>query len=55
MRKWWVHFDGYCVVEAEDQEQAEWNFFEHIYPPMDEPICNEVYTVTKVEEVTDNN
>jgi hypothetical protein len=51
MKKFWVHFDGYCVVEGENEEQAEWSFFEHIYPPVDEPVYNEVYTITKIEEV----
>ena len=54
MKKWYIDFQGYCVVEGENPEQAEHTFFENIYPAMEGPICNEVYEVTGVEEVTDN-
>ena len=54
MKKWFIDFDGYCVVQADTAEQAEQTFFENIYPAMEGPIYNEVYVVTGVEEVTDN-
>jgi hypothetical protein len=54
MSKWIIDFQGYCVVDAPDSEQAEYTFFENIYPPIEGPIYNEVYTVTKVEEVSES-
>jgi hypothetical protein len=51
MRKWWIDFQGYCLVEGEDREHAENTFFEHIYPAMEGPIYNEVYEVTGMEMV----
>lgn len=50
MRKFWIDFKGYCLVEAPDKEQAENQFFEHIYPEMEGPIYNEVYEVEGIEE-----
>ena len=51
MRKWWIDFKGYCVVDGEDKEQAENTFFENIYPAMGGPVYNEFYEVTRIEMV----
>ena len=51
MGKWWIDFQGYCVVDGDDREQAENTFFENIYPAMEGPIYNEVYEVTDIEKV----
>ena len=54
MPKFWIDFKGYCLVEAPDREQAENEFFEHIYPDIEGPICNEVYEVERVEEIVND-
>lgn len=51
MRKWWVDFSGYCVVDADTREEVEETFFKHIYPAIEGPIYNEVYEVTGIEMV----
>lgn len=50
MAKFWIDFKGYCLVEASDKEQAENEFFEHIYPDIEGPICNEVYEIECIEK-----
>lgn len=51
MREWLIDFSGYCVVQAENKEQAEWDFYENINPPCDSPIYNEWYFVKNIEMV----
>lgn len=51
MRKWFINFEGYCVVQADTKEQAENIFYEDINPPMDSRIYNEFYTATDIAEV----
>ena len=51
MRKWFINFEGYCVVQADTKEKAEDIFYEDINPPMDSRIYNEFYTVTDIAEV----
>lgn len=51
MRKWWVDFSGYCVVDADTREEVEETFFQHIYPAIEGPIYNEVYEVTGIEMI----
>ncbi len=51
MRKWFINFEGYCVVQADTKEQAEDIFYEDINPPMDSRIYNEFYTVTDISKL----
>ncbi len=53
MRKFWVDFQGYCIVESDsdDIETISTKFFENIYPPVKNAICNEIYEITGIEEV----
>lgn len=48
MRNWVIDFDGYAIVPAEDKEQAEMIFLEHITPPADSPILTECHFVHDV-------
>lgn len=50
MAKFWIDFRGYCLVEAPDKEQAVTQFYENIYPAINDHISNEVYEVEGVEE-----
>lgn len=48
MRNWVIDFDGYAIVPAEDKEQAEMVFLEHITPPADSPILTDWHVVRNV-------
>lgn len=51
MNEFYIDFQGYCVVQARDREEAENIFFEDIYPSVDSRTYNEVYEVTGIEKV----
>lgn len=51
MRKYWVEFHGYCTVQADDKESAEWKFYDEIMPPAYSETYNCVYKADKIEMI----
>jgi len=49
MRKWIIDFEGFAIILAEDKEQAEMFFLEHIEPSVDCPILTDNHVVTNIE------
>lgn len=49
MRKWIIDFEGFAIVPAEDREQAEMLFLEHMAPSTDCPILTDNHVVTNIE------
>lgn len=50
MRKfWYVDFEGFCVVEGRDRDEAEYNFFMNIHPDVQSAVSGEVYQIKGIE------
>lgn len=46
--KFFIDFSGYCVIEANSEEEAETKFWEERQPPTKEGY-NEVYDIDCIE------
>ena len=48
--KFWIDFEGFCCVEAENEDEAKERFFKEIYPYTASNIYNASYTLCTIEE-----
>lgn len=48
MNNYYIDFEGYCVIEAENEEDAAKKFWQTIQK--DEPLPCNVYEITGVEK-----
>jgi hypothetical protein len=53
MRKFWINFSGYCMVEAPNKEQAEEQFDKNFHLDITNPIYHESYKIENIEEVSE--
>lgn len=49
MSEYYIDFEGYCVIEAENEEEAKKKFWQIIQS--DEPLPSNLYEIQSVEEV----
>jgi hypothetical protein len=49
--KYYVDFDGYCIIEADNKEEAKRIFWEKV--SSDEPLPSNIYEIQGVERKED--